>query len=151
MHLAPGALILLLLSQPASAQSTEPAPAPAGAATPSMSDKRATDRLEQHIKDLHGRLAITPAQQPQWDAFTAIMRQNAQAMENNHRERLAHPSGPTALDKMRTYAALSRLHADNVGRLLPAFEALYNAMSPEQRATTDKTFQDLQPGARFRG
>ncbi len=146
MRVAVGALILSLLSAPAFPQAPAPVPAPAGSSA-SLSDKRVMDRVEQRIKDLHGRLGITPAQQPQWDAFTAVMRQNAQAMEANHRERQANLSGPTALDKMRNYAALSRLHADNVDRLLPAFEALYNTMSADQRATTDRTFQSFQLGA----
>src|SRR6187399_2132037 len=37
--------------------------------------------IEQHINDLKKRLAITPQQQPQFDAFAQAMRQNAQGMD----------------------------------------------------------------------
>ena len=150
-------LILSLLSGPALAQAA-PAPAPAAAAgavapatppaaaasSPSVVDKRAMARVEQHIKDLHDRLAITPAQEPQWAAFAAVMRQNAMAMEAQYRDRQSRLASLSAIDDMRNYAAMSRLHADNVDKLLPAFEALYSTMSPEQRTATDQTFRNFQ-------
>ena len=162
MRMAPTTLVLALLSAvapnlPAVAQTGSGPAAPARTATPgpaqaaaagtaTPNDKRAMDRVEQHIKELHSRLAITPAQDAQWNAFAAIMRQNAEAMERSYVERQSHAANLSALDDMRSYAAMSRLHADNVDKLLPAFESLYNSMSPEQRAAADKTFQKFQPG-----
>jgi protein CpxP len=108
--------------------------------------KAAMARVEQHIAQMHDRLAITPAQQPQWDAFAAVMRDNAQRMGRSYADRASRVSTQTALDDMKNYAAISHEHADNVDRLLKPFEALYASMSPEQRVAADKTFQNFQRG-----
>lgn len=150
---------LTVLSTPVLAQAL-PAPTPAPAAgagalgtqggNPELTGQRAQARVEQHIAELRKRLAITPAQQPQWDAFSAVMRQNAQEMERNHNDRQARRS-LTAVEDMRGYATITKLHADSVSRLVPPFEALYTSMSPEQKAAADKTFQNFQRGPNRRG
>lgn len=117
---------------------------------PDASDRRAMARVEQHVADLHKRLAITPAQQPQWDVFAGVMRDNARAMEQGYKQRQGR-GAVSALDDMRGYAAESRMHADAVARLVPPFEALYAGMNPEQRAAADKTFQNIQRNSTRRG
>ncbi len=154
------ALIVLALTAPAAAQgggATAPSVAPlvegsaASRAWPAQTDlldRRAMERVEAHIRDLHARLAITPAEEQQWAAFAGVMRQNAQAMERSHHDQTAGSTGLPAIDALRNYAALSRLHADNVERLLPAFEALYQAMTADQRLSADRTLQQFQRAAR---
>lgn len=154
MRMAPTILLLSVLSGPilngpvfaqaVASLTAAPTPPPPGF---SALDKRALTRVDDHIRDLHGRLVITPAQEPLWADFTAIMRQNALAMEHSHRDQQATGT-PSAVTALRGYATLSRLHADNVDRLLPAFEALYNTLSPDQRTTADHIFQAFQ-NARF--
>ena len=107
-------------------------------------EKYAMERVEQHIQDLHKRLGITPPEEAPWAAFADTMRQNAVAMEQSYKDWQSHAASMTALDEMRSYAAASRLHADSVSRLVPAFEALYEAMPPAQRVLADKTFAELQ-------
>jgi hypothetical protein len=150
---APGvckALLLataVLFAAPSVAQPTVQTPTP-------LSDtaaKRAGERVERHIADLHRRLAITPAQEPLWAAFADVMRANAKAVEQNFRDRQAHGGALTAVEDMRNYAAATRLHADNVEQLLPPFERLYNAMSQDQRRVTDQTFQSFKRGAEKAG
>ena len=147
------------LAGPAMAQAAGvPTPAPAAGAgalgnqggNPDVAGQRAKTRVEQHITELRKRLAITPAQQPQWDAFATVMRQNAQDMERNYQDRQAR-GAITAVEDMRGYATVSRLHADSVARLQTPFEALYATMSPEQKAAADKTFQNFQRGTPRRG
>ncbi len=41
----------------------------------------AAQRVEEHIKELHSQLRITPAENPQWDQFAAVMRENARDMD----------------------------------------------------------------------
>ena len=93
-------------------------------------------------------MAITPAQEPLWSAFATVMRENASRMERAYDQRHATATKASALEDMRGYAEMSRLHADNVQRLVGPFEALYQSMSPEQRAAADKTFQQFQRGPR---
>jgi hypothetical protein len=135
---------VLLTTGAALAQQPASGPQPGPAAN--IEARRAAERVEQHIEALHRRLAITPPEQPQWDAFAAVMRNNARAVEEGHATNVPKIPG-NALDELRSLAIRSRLHADNLARLLPPFEALYTAMSPEQRTLADATFREFQRGA----
>ena len=156
MHIARPLLALALLAAPAALAQT-PAPAatqgPAAAIPPTDANAtRGLERVERHIADLQKRLAITPAQQPQWTAFADAMRQNARRMQGIYADRQARAASMTAIDDLKAYAAAERARAEDVERLLPPFEALYRAMTPEQRIGADKTFHDFQRGgARGRG
>lgn len=123
------------------------APVPSALAQPppdaatSSAAHLAMDRVEKHIADLRLRLRITPAQQPQWDAFTGIMRQNAQHQEALHASGAAARS---ATDMLRAYAATLQGHAADMQRLVPAFDALYATMTPDQRTAADRVFQQFE-------
>jgi len=76
---------------------TKPAP---------MARIRASAETEQHISRLHAALKITPAQQPQWEAFAQVMRENAAHMES-----IAKAHGATAVKMngpMRTESPTDR-------------------------------------------
>ena len=67
------------------AQASPPAaPAPAQEAA---RDSGPASRVEVRISDLQRKLHITPAQQPAFDAFAAVMRTNAQSMQQVFEER----------------------------------------------------------------
>jgi len=119
----------------------DPAAAPAQAARP---EPGSMAQVERHIAGLQRRLKIAPAQQPQWDAFTAIMRQNATHMETMQRDRAARVTAMTAPEDMRSYAEVARAHAEDLQRLVPAFDTLYAAMTPEQKTVADRTFHEFQ-------
>ena len=72
------ALSAAALAQPA--QSPAPAAPPAAASHP-VPGKNMEERVENHIKQLHAQLQITPAEQPQWDQFAQVMRENARDMD----------------------------------------------------------------------
>jgi len=107
-------------------------------------------QVERHIAGLQRRLKITPAQQPQWDTFTAVMRQNASHMEATQRARADKVATMTAPEDMRSYAEVVRAHADDLQRLVPAFDGLYAAMTSEQKATADRTFHEFKGQVRAR-
>ncbi len=138
-----------LLSGPVFAQGTTPTdsantPTPATRSDHAKPERGGMVQVERRITGLQKRLKITPEQQPQWDAFTAVMRQNAVHMEALQRDRADKVTTMTASEDMRSYADVARAHADDVQRLVPAFDALYAAMTPEQRATADRTFHEFQ-------
>ena len=137
------ALLIAILAAPVLAPVLPPifSQAHAGEAP---ADKYAMERVEQHIQDLHKRLEITPAEEAPWAVFADTMRQNAVAMEQSYKDWQSRAPSMNALDEMRSYAAAVRLHADSVNRLVPAFEALYGAMTPAQRILADKIFAELQ-------
>jgi len=106
--------------------------------------KRVAADVERRIKDLRSRLNITPAQLPLWNDFANTMRQNALDMDALFQQRAARFGSLNAVDDMRNYAALSQARADQMQRLIPVFQALYDSMSPQQKQATDETFKRSQ-------
>ena len=70
--------------------------------------------MEQRIKTLHSQLGITPAEQPQWDQFAAVMRDNARAMDQKLNERGTQFGSMNAVQDMQSYADLSAQHAQDM-------------------------------------
>ncbi len=119
-------------------------PATTGPATtgPATAPQTMTERLDQRIAALRAKLLITPAETPQWKRFTAVMRENAHAMDQNMRQRLKQLPSMTAEQNMRSYMHIATAHARAMRRLLPAFEHLYTTMSASQKATADQLFRN---------
>ncbi len=136
----------MLLGHPARAQDAAPS-APGQAARP---DHGGAVQVERRIAGLQRRLKITPEEQPQWDAFAAVMRQNAAHIEALQRDRSEKVGTMNAAEDMRSYADVARAHADDVQRLAAAFDTLYAAMTPEQKAAADRTFREFQGRVRAR-
>jgi protein CpxP len=99
------------------------------------------ETLDQRITDLHAKLLITPAQQPQWDAFTQVMRDNANSMEQTFHQRVATMKAMTAPENMQSYAQVAASHAADMQKLVPAFQTLYDSMSDSQKKTADAVFR----------
>jgi hypothetical protein len=99
-------------------------------------------KVEQRITDLHARLQITQAQQPQWDQFIQVMRDNAQSMDQTFQHRVQTMPAMTATENMQSYAQLASTNAEDVQKLVPAFQALYDTMSDTQKRTADQVFRD---------
>jgi len=118
----------------AQANTTQTAPADQ-AAKPSRAD-----RVEARIKTLHDQLKITPAQEPQWNAVAETMRNNAQAMQGAIQQRRQNAGTMTAVDDLRSYQAITEAHAQGLQKLVPAFQALYDTMSDEQKKNADAIF-----------
>jgi periplasmic protein CpxP/Spy len=147
-------LALPVAAQAQSNTSTTSPPSPSAAASPMSSNAvagTAEQRVEEHIHQLHAQLRITPAEQSQWDRFAEVMRQNARAMDQEIAER--HQQFPTmnALQNMQSYEKIAAAHAQDLQRLVPAFENLYNAMPDQQKRLTDQVFREnAEAGARRR-
>lgn len=80
--------------------------------------------VEANLAQLHQRLQITPAQQPKFDTFANVMRQNSRMRP------AAAPASPTAVDELRLAIQDSDLELTALKRLLPAMQALYSSLSP---------------------
>ena len=138
------AVALAQSTQSPATQTTTPQP-PASAASPmaghAATGKNAEERVEQHIKELHVRLHITPAEETQWNQFAQVMRDNARAMDQAFMQRAEQFPTMNALQNMQSYAQLAEQHAEDVKKLVPAFENLYNAMPEEQKQVADQVFR----------
>jgi periplasmic protein CpxP/Spy len=99
-------------------------------------------RMDQRITDLHARLLISPAQQPQWDNFSDVMRENARDTSETFQHRAQAMSAMTAAENMQSYAKVTAEYAQHMQKLVPTFQALYDTMSDSQKRTADQVFRD---------
>jgi periplasmic protein CpxP/Spy len=92
--------------------------------------------VEANIGQLHQRLMITPAQESQFQAFANVMRQNARMMP-------AAPPTPNvnAVEGLHTEIELTQQYLNGLKRMLPALQALYAVLTPEQRQAADQAFR----------
>lgn len=160
--LAAAALLsVLVLTAPTGASATQLAQAtptpdqpsagqPGTSAQPTVRAPRKAARanrpesVEARIADLHTKLHITPDESAQWDAVAQVMRDNAKAMETLMLHRSQNLKTMTALDDLQSYREINQAHVDGVNKLIPAFETLYNAMSPDQKKNADMVFGQMQ-------
>jgi hypothetical protein len=102
------------------------------------------ENIEQHveaeIKRLHDELHITSAQEQQWQAVAAVMRNNAQEMGDLVRQRAQNASDMSAVDDLRSYQQIAEAHAQELSKLVPPFEQLYGMLSDEQKKDADSAF-----------
>ena len=145
----PALLSFATLTSPAWAQqaATAPAAASSSAATTMHqhhSQKRA-DNVEQRISDLHTQLKITDAQSKQWDAFAQTMRDNARKAAEAFHDRAQKLPTMNADEAMKSYAALTRLHAENMQKLSSAMSDLYAVLSTDQKQVADAMYRNSGP------
>jgi periplasmic protein CpxP/Spy len=99
------------------------------------------DSLEARIADLHGKLKITPEQEPEWQAVAQVMRDNAKATGEQVEKSRQNEATMTAVDDLRAYAQIASTHAQGVNRLADEFGKLYASMSDDQKKTADQVFR----------
>ena len=117
------------------------------------SDFRPERGMQHRLQQLHDRLAITPAQQPQWDAVIATLRDNVQAMRGNPALQAVRSGQLNAPQELRAASDLATQRADALQRMIPPVDALYAALSPEQRQIADREIDRMmhQAGGPRRG
>ena len=134
MPTAPGA------ATPARETSAQPAQAPTATAAPRQGP---TAAVEARISELHRKLHITPAEEPQFKTYADVMRQNAQTMEALFAQR-AKSTDMSAVARLRWYAQLTAAHAEAVSKLVAPFEALYQVLSADQKKAADILFEQIR-------
>jgi periplasmic protein CpxP/Spy len=94
---------------------------------------------DEQFTQLKQRLAITPPQEAKFAALVAAMQQNTAT-----RDAFVARNPPSvqrdALQELRVQAEAASLDARGLQRLLPAFQALYLSLSPQQKAAADQAF-----------
>ena len=113
--------------------------AQADAAATAKPHKSHQERVEERIKRLHEQLKITSAQEPQWSAVAQAMRDGAQSMDAAIKQRI-EARGSSAIDELKAYQGIIDAHAQEVQKLIPPFQALYDTMSDDQKKTADELF-----------
>ena len=102
--------------------------------------KNAEERVERRIKELHSQLQITPAEEPQWNEFAQVMRENARDMDQIFIQRAEQLESMTALQNMQSYEQIAEAHAQHLQKLVGAFQSLYDTMPDQQKQLADQVF-----------
>ncbi len=131
-----GAVVAQTPDQSARSQASADSSGP----TMANSDAKRDAEVEKHIKDLHVRLKITPAEESQWNAVAETMRENAKELDRAIDKRDATVASATAIDNLNSYADIAQAHANGVRKLASAFSGLYSTMSDDQKKEADEVF-----------
>ena len=100
--------------------------------------------LDQRIAQMHQRLRITPAQEDAWNAFAQVMRDNANAVEQDYQQRASAMKTMNASQNLQDYARIEQDRAQRVQKLSAAFDSLYGQLSDEQKSTADAMFRHYE-------
>lgn len=103
------------------------------------SDGQRSMEIEKHIKDLHAKLKITPAEESQWGAVAQTMRDNAADLDRAIEKREAM-GNTTAVEDLNAYGDIVQAHADAIKKLSVAFSKLYDSMPEAQKKVADEVF-----------
>ena len=109
------------------------------------SDANHSAEIDKHIKDLHAKLKITPAEESQWDQVAQQMRENAAELDSAISKRETLAGRGSAIDDLNAYADIVQVHADAIKKLSTAFSALYDSMPDEQKKVADEVFDQRVP------
>ena len=101
--------------------------------------------IDKHIKDLHAKLKITPAEESQWDQVAQTMRENAAELDSAISKRETLAGRGSAIDDLNAYADIVQVHADAIKKLSTAFSALYDSMPDDQKKVADEVFDQRVP------
>ena len=99
------------------------------------------ERTEARIKDLQNALKITQEQQGLWNALTQVMKDNAKTLEDLAKARADKSKNMNAVEDLKSYSKFSEANVEGMKKFIPAFEALYNSMSAEQKKNADVLFK----------
>jgi protein CpxP len=135
------ALFGAALGAPSAAFSQTANPGASSAATTDKADKP-LEKAEARIKEMHAKLKITPAQDPQWEDFVKAQRDNAEQLSQLEEKREEGASSGNAVDDFKNYEQLVDAHADGLKKVVPAFEKLYDSLSDQQKKMADAMFRN---------
>jgi len=156
----PAALALVLGATAACTSGYAQAPAPAtqapAAAAPQQTQQSDRDRTqgrrdgqrrfdfaaraEGRIAYLKAELKITPAQQPAFDRYAQVIRDNAAAMQKNFRDmrgQRGQNQNVSAIERIEQRAKMAQLRDQQEQQYLAAFRPLYASLSPDQKKVAD--------------
>jgi protein CpxP len=92
------------------------------------------ESLEVRIEALHEKLKITLTQEELWNNMAEVMRQNVQTMTTLlARIKSRASNAGTPVDDIKFYGQITEAHANSIKKFIPAFEALYNGLSDDQK------------------
>ena len=110
-------------------------------AVPAKVRRTHMERTEAHIVNLQNALKITKEQEGLWNDLTRVMRDNAKILEDLVKVRIDKKNNMNAVEDLKSYSQISEAQVEGMKKFIPAFEALYNSMSDEQKKNADVLFK----------
>jgi hypothetical protein len=95
---------------------------------------------EGKLAFLKSLLGITEAQSGPWNAFAEVVRAQAKSMAEAQQKRMPTPGQPevTLPQWVELHLQMMEEHLAAMKKIKPAFDALYQALTPEQRQKADQ-------------
>jgi protein CpxP len=100
--------------------------------------------VDHQIADLKKQLKITPQQEPQFNAFAEVMRNNAKELDAVAGQ--AGPQSTNAVEELKGFQQFTETQAAGLKRLVPALQALYDTLSDPQKKVADQVMGGGGPG-----
>jgi hypothetical protein len=97
-------------------------------------------RAEGRIAYLKAELKITPAQEPAFDRYAQVIRDNAVATQKafeDMRGRRGKDQNTSAIERVEQRARMAQLRDQQEQQYLAAFRPLYASLSPDQKKVAD--------------
>ena len=94
--------------------------------------------MEARLAYIKADLEITDAQSTAWDAYANAVRARHGAMETMHADMMKAKESGTVVDRMDARIKAMETMVDSLKALKPATEALYAALSEEQKKKADQ-------------
>lgn len=106
------------------------------------------DRVEGHLAFLKAELKITPAQEPRWNTFAAVMRDHSRTMGEMMQSMRGQRRGgrSTLPERLDRAEKMMSMHRDEMRKMAAAVRPLYAALSPAQRRTADDLLGHMSGG-----
>jgi protein CpxP len=107
------------------------------------------ERMERRMAErqayLKQKLALTPAQEGAWTAWTNAMKPPAQAMQRPNREEMAKLTTPERIDRMRAMRTERQAQMD---KRMDATKVFYGALTADQKKVFDQESMRFMGGKR---
>jgi hypothetical protein len=132
------------------AQTADPAAAPARPFAQRHHEQGAFrmpgERVEARLAYVHTALKITPAQEPQWDAYANVLRKQAAAIDQRIQERRAQMAQskegerkrPTFIERRERQRQFLAVASQRLDELLAVEKPLYASLSADQQRIADE-------------
>ena len=97
--------------------------------------------MQRQLDRLHRQLKLTQAQEAAWAQFADTTLGNVRQIDDLYKDRAQHFEAMSAIDNVKNYQTIIQREAEGLGRRAVALQALYDALSPEQKQAADRFFR----------
>lgn len=94
-------------------------------------------RLAGRLAYLEAKLELTAEQRPLWDNWRGTVSAGATNQRDLCQQFIAQPEHPTIVERQARFGQIAAARAQTLQTAQPALEALYQALSPAQKAVLD--------------